>query len=469
MPRYDLVIVGIGSAGLTAAELASHLRLRTAAVEAHRIGGDCLWTGCVPSKALLASAKVAHHVRTAERFGITAAEPAVDLAAVWRRIKDVQAEIAATDDSPERLADHVTDVVRGRATLAGPRVVEVDGTRLEARYVLLATGSRPAVPALPGLADAGFITSESVFELSEPPRSMIVIGGGPMGVELAQGLCRLGVAVTLVHRGARLLPRDEPDLAASLERVLRREGVEIHLGATPTRVTVEGGRKLVHARVDGTEIVVGAEEILLATGRTPNVDGLGLERLGIDVGPNGVVVDDRLRTSVPSVYAVGDLAGRALFTHSAAYEAAVALRNMFFPGWTRARALVPWCTFTDPELASVGLAVDEAVQRHGARHVEVWRRALSTSDRARAEGATEGSVVIVTAKGRLVGAHVLAPAAGELIQELTLAIRERVRLRDLASLIHVYPTVATSVQQLAGESAYDVVRRLGWLVRRVRR
>jgi pyruvate/2-oxoglutarate dehydrogenase complex dihydrolipoamide dehydrogenase (E3) component len=467
VPRYDLVIVGVGSAGLTAAELASSLCLRTAAVEVHRIGGDCLWTGCMPSKTLLASAKVAHHVRTADRFGIAASEPEVDLPAVWRRIRDIQAEIAATDDSPERVAELVTDLVPGRARLTGPHTVDVDGRTLDARYILLATGSRPAVPAIAGLVEAGFLTSENVFELEDPPRSVVVIGGGPVGVELAQGLCRLGVAVTLLQRGPGILARDEPELATALEGVLREEGVALHVDASVSRVTCTDELKRVHAVVAGKDVVVEAEEILVATGRTPGVDGLGLAELGIGIGDAGVKVDDRLRTSVRSVYAVGDLAGRSLFTHSAAHEAAIAVRNMFFPGRSRPSALVPWCTFTDPELASVGVRSAEATERHGAENVEVWYRSLDASDRARTEGATSGGVSLVTVKGRLVGAHVLAPSAGELIQELTLAIHQGMRLRDLASVVHVYPTIASSVHQLAGESAYRLARRYGWLVRRV--
>jgi pyruvate/2-oxoglutarate dehydrogenase complex dihydrolipoamide dehydrogenase (E3) component len=462
---YDLVVVGVGSAGLVAVEFAAQLGLRVAAVEASRVGGDCLWTGCVPSKALLASAKVAHHMRTAGGYGILSVEPEVDLEAVWRRIRAIQEEIASTDDSPDSIRERGVELLFGRARLASPHAVEVNGRRLDTRYVLLATGSRPAVPRVSGLGEAGFVTSETVFELERPPRRLAVLGGGPIGVELAQACRRLGMEVALFQRGARLLPRDEPELAAIVDDVLRREGVAVHLRADVRGVESENGRRFVDA--GGTKLEV--DSILVATGRSPNVEGLGLDDVGIETGSRGIAVDDRLRTSVGSVYAVGDVAGRYLFTHNAAHEAAVAVRNMFFPGSSSPSELVPWCTFTDPELASAGLTVTAARERHGEEAVEVWRRSLEHSDRARAEGTTEGKVVLVTAKEKLVGAHVLAPGAGELIQALALAIRQGAKLRELAGLVHVYPTIATSVQQLAGHAAYAYGRRWGRLLRVGRR
>jgi pyruvate/2-oxoglutarate dehydrogenase complex dihydrolipoamide dehydrogenase (E3) component len=458
-PEYDLVVVGLGSAGIVAAEFAAELDLRVAAVEESRIGGDCLWTGCVPSKALLASAKVAHHMRTADGYGIAPVEPAVDLAAVWRRIKVIQEEIASTDDSPDHFAELGVELVWGRARIVGHTTVMVDDRRLETRYVLIATGSRPAVPEVDGLAEAGFVTSETIFELVRPPTSLVVLGGGPIGVELAQGCRRLGIAVTLLQRGDRLLPRDEPELTSIVEQVLRDEGVDVRVGADVRSVSTANSRKIVTAEIGARDERFEAEAILVAAGRAPNVTGLGLEQLGVEIRHEGVAVDTRMRTSSRSIYAVGDAAGRFLFTHNAAHEAATAVRDMFFPGSGKPTELVPWCTFTDPELASVGLSTREALERHGDRATRIWRRGLVHSDRARAEGTTDGIVVLVTAKERIVGAHVLAPGAGELIQALALAIREGMKLRDLAGLVHVYPTVATSVQQLAGDAAYEYGRR----------
>jgi pyruvate/2-oxoglutarate dehydrogenase complex dihydrolipoamide dehydrogenase (E3) component len=459
--RFDLIIVGMGSAGLVAAEFAARLGLRVAAVEAGRLGGDCLWTGCVPSKTLLAAARAAHTMRTAERHGLPSVEPEIDHSSVWRRIREVQEQIASTDDSPERYEAMGVELVRGRARLAGPHTVEVDRRTLETRFVLLCTGSHPAVPQVPGLADAGFETSESVFELEAPPKNWVVIGGGPIGTELAQGFRRLGMDVTLIQRAPRLLPRDEPELTERLAERLRAEGVEVRLNAEIERVEVSNGRRAVHTRSGRHE----AEGLLVAAGRTPAVEGLELDHVGIRVGPRGVEVDSHLRTSVPSIYAVGDVAGRYLFTHSAAAEAGVALRNMFFPGRDRPAELVPWCTFTDPELAHAGLTVAEARERYGddAGSAAID---LSHSDRARAEAETQGRVVLALRKDRLVGAHVLAPSAGELIHELVLAIRRGLRLRKLLGLVHVYPTISTSISQLAGEAATENALRYGWLVRK---
>jgi len=466
--RYDLVIIGFGSGGMVAAEFASTLDLRVAVVERHRVGGDCLWTGCVPSKALLASAKAAHTMRHADRYGLTAVEPEIDTARVWSRIRAIQQRIADAEDNAERFEALGVEVVFGDATITGPNEVTVDGTRrLEARVVLLCTGSRPVVPALPGLEEAGFLTSETLFELERAPRSVVMVGGGPIAIEMAQAFTRLGIRTTVLQKGPGILPRDEPSLVSVLQHKLVAEGVELCLDVDTEKVTVEpDGTKTVHGTVGGEPRSWGADELLVAVGRRPNVDGLGLEALGIDVGPRGVVVDERLRTSVRSVYAAGDVAGRFLFTHSAGYEAVRAVRDAFFPGKGSVTDFVPWCTFTDPELAHAGLTSVEAERRWGDNTM-VWRQDLTHNDRARSDGADEGAIVIVTGpKQKVVGAHVLAPAAGEMIHELALAIREDLKLSQVASLIHVYPTVSTGIGHLAAEAAYEGAQRYKWLVRR---
>lgn len=466
MAAYDLVIVGMGSAGMVAAEFAASLGIRTCAVERDRIGGDCLWTGCVPSKALLASAKVAHHMRTASDHGITAVEPEIDTAAVLARVRRIQQDIAATDDDPGRYAEMGVDLRLGEpARLESSRHVRVGAEVIEARHVLLCTGSRPAEPDIDGLAAAGYLTSETLWEAERAPASMIAVGGGPIAIELAQAFTRLGVPVDVLQRGDRILPRDEPELVDRLAGRLRAEGVRLHLGADVQRVTVQDGRKVVHGTLAGETRTWSAEEILVGVGRRPNVEGLGLEAAGIETGPRGVIVDERSRTTADGVYAVGDLAGRHLFTHSAASEAAKAVRDMFFPGRGRFDNLVPWCTFTDPELAHAGCTSAEAIAEHGEDDVEIHRKDLASSDRARAEGAEDGIIVAVTHKRRLIGAHVLAPGAGEVIQELSLAIERRMRFAELSSLIHVYPTIATSVAQLAAEAAYEGAQRYRWLIR----
>ncbi|MFO7590232.1 MAG: FAD-dependent oxidoreductase [Acidimicrobiia bacterium] len=467
--RFDLVIVGMGSGGMVAAEFAVSLGLRVAVAERARVGGDCLWTGCVPSKALLAAGKVAQHVRTAEEFGITVGPPEVDRAKVWDRIRRVQAEIASTDDDPARFEAEGIEIVRGAARLAGPTTVVVAtdaGDRaLETRYVLLATGSRPVVPPIDGLAEAGFVTSEDLFELTDPPASFVNIGGGPIAVEMVQAFTRLGIPATLLQKGPGILPRDEPALVDLLVDALRAEGVELCFDVETTKVTVEGGRKVVHGTQGGVPRTWTGDELLVAVGRRPNVEGLALDDLGIETTRTGIVVDNRGRTNVDTVYACGDVAGRFLFTHSAAYEGVRAVRDMFFPGKGKVVASVPWCTFTDPELAHAGMTEAEARAEHG-NAIEVWRQDLVHNDRARADGATAGAVVVITHKKKIVGAHILAPAAGEMIHEFALAIEEGVGLSELSQFMHVYPTVSTAIGQLAGEAAFAKADKLRWLVKR---
>ncbi|MGQ0744891.1 MAG: dihydrolipoyl dehydrogenase family protein [Acidimicrobiales bacterium] len=472
--RYDLVIIGMGSGGMVGAEFAATIGLRVAVVERSRVGGDCLWTGCVPSKALLAAAKAAHTLRTAERFGLPVCTEAIDTARVWDRVRAVQHQVAATDDSPERFEALGVELITGSARVVGPNTVRVMGAGtgaepdldLETRVILICTGSRPATPDVEGLAEAGYLTSETLWDLPRAPSSLITIGAGPIATEMAQAFTRLGCPVTVLERGPRLLPRDDPDLVATLARCLTADGVDIRVNVNVDRVSVQGNTKIVHGTEDGIPARWEAAELLVAVGRRPNTEGLGLEELGIRISRSGIDVDDRMRTGVGSIYAAGDVAGRFLFTHSAAYEAVRAIRDAFYPGKGKVTDFVPWCTFTDPELAHAGLTVAEAEARHG--EADVWRLELSHSDRARADGAAEGAILVVTVKGKVVGAHILAPGAGEMIHELALAINEGMKLAEVASLIHVYPTLSTGVGQLAGEAAFEGARRLRWLVRKDR-
>jgi pyruvate/2-oxoglutarate dehydrogenase complex dihydrolipoamide dehydrogenase (E3) component len=463
MAKYDLIIVGMGSAGMVAAEFAPKLGIKVAAVEGHRVGGDCLWTGCVPSKALLASAKAAHTMRNADAYGLQAVEPQIDTARVWARIHAIQQQLASTDDNPERFRAEGVDVLLGPARLTSAGTVRVGEDEHETRYILLATGSRPAAPPIEGLAEAGYLTSERIFELDRAPPSLVMLGAGPISIELSQALVRLGVRVTVLQKGASVLEREEPALAERLLRKLRAEGVGLEVGVDVDRVSVseDSTSKTVHAG----ERSWTAAEIFVGAGRRPNIEGLGLEEAGVEVSRRGVVVDDRLRTSVKTIYAAGDVAGRWIFTHSAGYEAARAVRNMFLPGSSGGAFLVPWCTFTDPELAHAGLTEAQARAEHGADAVRVWRQDLAHSDRARADSAADGEIRIVTAKGRIVGAHALAPSAGELIGELALAIDRKLKITELASLVHVYPTIAIAIQQVAGEAAYASAEKYSWLVR----
>jgi pyruvate/2-oxoglutarate dehydrogenase complex dihydrolipoamide dehydrogenase (E3) component len=466
--RYDLVIVGMGSGGMVGAEFAATIGLRVAVIERGRVGGDCLWTGCVPSKALLASAKAAHTMKVADKYGLPSIDNVeIDTSLVWKRIRAIQQEVADTDDNPERYKAMGVEIIAGQARIAGPNTVELVGQdrTLETRFILLCTGSRPLTPSIEGLKEAGYLTSENLFEIERAPRSVVMIGGGPIAIEMAQGFTRLGIRTTVLQKGPGILPRDEPDLVATLTAKLRGEGVDLRLGVETERVAVAEGRKIVYGAEAGEPAKWEAEELLVAVGRRPNVEGLGLEEVGVKVGRRGIEVDERMRTAVPSIYAAGDVAGRFLFTHSAAYETVRAIRDAFYPGKGKVTDFVPWCTFTDPELAHAGLTIAEAEKKHGDE-VEVWRMDLAHSDRARADGATEGAIIVVTAKGKVVGAHILAPSAGEMIHELAVAINEGMKLSELASLIHVYPTLSTGIGQLAGEAAFEGAKRLRWLVRK---
>jgi pyruvate/2-oxoglutarate dehydrogenase complex dihydrolipoamide dehydrogenase (E3) component len=463
---FDLVVIGLGPAGTLAAEFASReLGLRVAAVECNRRGGDSLWTGSVPSKALLASARAAHVVATAGDYGISSCDPVIDLAAVWRRVNTIRTQIAAKE--VDRLTE--VEILVGQARITGARQVTVatpEGiTALDTRYILVCTGSRPRIPEIAGLATVPYLTTDRLFELDRPPESILIVGGGPVAAELAQALVRLGVGTTVVGANPRLLPRDEPELSDRLASRLRREGVHLHLGTTVTAVRRTSDAILAEAG----DLHLSAAGILIATGRVANVEQLGLETLGIRTGPDGVTVDGRSRTIVPSIYVVGDAAaGRLMFTHSSTNDAVFAVRDMFFPGRGLAAGLVPWCTFTDPELAHVGLTAAEARDRFGRRHVEVLRHEFADNLRARADGHTEGALIVVTAKRRIVGAHALGPSAGELIHELTMTIRLGLKLSDLGSMVHVHPTYSSGIAQLVAESAFRTGRRYRRLARLTR-
>jgi pyruvate/2-oxoglutarate dehydrogenase complex dihydrolipoamide dehydrogenase (E3) component len=472
---FDLVVVGMGAAGVGAAEFAARLDLSVAVVERERIGGDRLWTGSVPSKALLATARAAHTIRTADRLGLEAVEPTIDLARVWRRIRSVQAQISASEGSDQRLVDLGVEVIHGDARLTSAEEVTVSTVGgadrvLATRFVLVCTGSRPHRPSIDGLETATVITSDDLFGLESPPTMIAIIGGGPAGVEFAQGLQRLGVTTTLFQRAATLLPREDPVLVGRLADALRREGVTVHCASDVRSIRVDGTTQVVEAVVgqNGERVEVVAHGILLATGRSPNVEGLGLEDVGVVVSSDGIVVEETGRTAVRTIYAVGDVAGGEggrLLANVAAQQGVVAVRNMFFPGRGAADTMVPSCVFTDPELARVGLTVEQAEARFGD-DTESWRFDLADNDRARTDATTDGGFVVITGKGRIVGAHVLAPAAGEVIHELALAVHRQLRVEDLTDLVHVYPTIASSIGQLANEATYEKAHRLRWLMKR---
>jgi pyruvate/2-oxoglutarate dehydrogenase complex dihydrolipoamide dehydrogenase (E3) component len=441
----DICVVGAGSGGLTVAAGAAQLGRNTVLVEQGRMGGDCLNVGCVPSKSLIAAALAAQGMRDGLRFGIGAGEPRVDFRAVHRHVHDVIAAIAP-HDSVERFEGLGVRVVRGHARFTQQDEIEVEGLRVRARRFVLATGSRPAIPDVPGLAALPFLTNETIFDLQERPEHLLVLGAGPIGCELAQAFGRLGSRVTIVDVGP-LLPKDDPELAAVVRERLTAEGIRLREQARV--LAAEGGPALVLSGVPGGERIEGTH-LLVATGRQPNVQGLDLERAGIAHDRRGIKVDRRLRTTNRRAYAIGDAAGGLQFTHVAGWHGSLVIRNALFrlPVDATPRA-VPWVTYTDPELAGVGLSEPAARERGLA--IEVLRWPFAENDRAQAERATEGLIKVVVGQGgRVLGAGIVGRHAGELILPWVLAVQKRMKLSAMASVVAPYPTLSEVSKRAAG-------------------
>jgi pyruvate/2-oxoglutarate dehydrogenase complex dihydrolipoamide dehydrogenase (E3) component len=444
--QYDLAVIGAGAGGLIAARFAAKLGARVLLIEKDRVGGDCTWTGCVPSKSIIRAAKAAHEVRTAAQFGITAPVCRVDMHAVYDYVQRKVQEIYEPT-SPDALSGEGIEVALGPASFEDARTLRIGDSRVTARTYLICTGARPTVPNIPGLTSVTYRTYHTIFDVNHLPASLAIIGGGPLGVELAQAFQRLGTAVTLV--ATRLLPHDDPDAAGVIERVFEREGVRFVYGRA-TSVRSDAGTPIISTDF-GTE--VRADMLLVAAGRQPNVDGLGLDRAGVVHSPRGIVVDDRLRTNVPHIYAAGDVLGREQFSHVAGWEAFEAARNALLPGSASGRPNpMAWVTFTDPEVAQVGLTEMAARERHSDAIVGRWN--LPRIDRAKCDGDEDGFVKIVCDnKGTILGATIVAARAGELSGEISLAVAHGLTVGDLSTAVHAYPTYATALQQMASEMA----------------
>jgi pyruvate/2-oxoglutarate dehydrogenase complex dihydrolipoamide dehydrogenase (E3) component len=453
--RYNLVVVGGGTAGLVAAAGAATLGARVALIERHLMGGDCLNYGCVPSKTLIRASRAANAAKEAREFGIETAPPGIEFADVMRRVRRVRAEIAP-HDSVQRFSRFGVDVYLGEARFVDRKSIEVDGQRLEFRKAILAAGARPASLDVPGLGDTGYLTSETVFSLTALPRRLIVIGGGPVGCELAQAFARLGSQVSLVSDMAVLLPREDADASAILEQQFRREGLELFLGAKVVRAERSAVGKILIVDRGGAGETVVADEILVAVGRAPNVDNLQLEKAGVKYDAKGVMVDDRLRTSNPNIFAAGDIASKYQFTHAAEALGRIALQNALFFGRKRASDLViPWCTYTDPEIAHAGIYEKDAQENEESEiEIETFTLPFSDNDRAVVDGDIAGFARAHVNKknGRLMGATLVSRHAGESIGELVLAIQRRMKVGQLAAVIHPYPTEAEIIKRL-GDAA----------------
>ncbi len=455
-PRYNLLVIGAGTAGLVAAAGAAGLGARVALVERRLMGGDCLNFGCVPSKALIRASRVCGESNHALSYGITTA-PHADFGAVMERMRRVRAELSA-NDSAARFKSLGVDVFLGEARFVERAAAEVDGKRLNFSRALVATGARPASPPIPGLAETGFLTNETVFSLTELPRRLAVIGAGPIGCELAQAFRRFGSEVWLLEALEQILPREDRDAAAIVERAIVADGVELLTGCNVASIGRSAAGRVVRLEYRGANREIEVDEILVTAGRAPNVEGMGLEAAGVEYDrKSGVRVDDYLQTSNPHIFAAGDVCSALQFTHLSDAHARIVIRNALFFGRDRAsRLTIPWCIYTDPEIAHVGLSEAEAALRGIA--IRTFTQEMSAVDRAVLDGETAGMAKVHVREGtdQIVGATIVAAHAGEIISELTLAIAAGIGLGRIAGVIHPYPTQAEAIKKIA--DAYNRTR-----------
>ncbi len=453
---YNVVVIGAGTAGLVTAAGTAGLGGRVALVERNRMGGDCLNFGCVPSKALISSARALRTIRRAADWGIAASAPEADFMRIFGRMRELRAAIAP-HDSQERFESLGVDVFRGSARFISPREVDVDGVRLRAKHFVIATGTRAARPTIDGLDQVRFFTNETIFDdLREKPERLVLLGGGPIGCELAQAFARFGVRVTLVQKGPRLLPKEDRDISAFIQKALEADGVEVLTDAVLQ--SVRTGTAII--KIGETNREAPFDALLIAAGREPNIHSLDLEVAGVRTTKKGVEVNDYLQTSQPHIYAAGDITGRHLFTHMADYDARIVVRNLLMPlQLLRQRAsgaAVPWCTYTDPEVARVGLSEDEAREQH--IEYDLYRQEMADVDRAVVESATSGFAKVLTQRGgdKILGAAIVAEHAGDLLQPLVLAMHAGLGLSKVAAAIHPYPTFV-EIERKAGD-AYNKTR-----------
>lgn len=466
---YHLLVIGAGPAGLVAARAAAALGARVALIESHRLGGDCLNQGCVPSKTMLRSARLVADMRNAANFGVTPpAQMAVDFSAAMDRVRRIRERIGR-GDSATQLIEEGIDLYFGTARFTGRDGVDVDGVHLRFKKALIATGSHSTRPQIPGLAEAGFLSNETVFELTALPPSLLVIGGGPLGCELAQAFSRFGCRTTIAQAEPLFLPKEERDAAQMVADALARDGVAIHLNSKAVNVRLEGGRKLVELVNDGHVSTVVVDQILTGIGRAPSVQGLQLEAAGVAYDADaGIAVDDFLRTSNPRIFAAGDVCLEHKFTDTADASARIVVQNALFLGRKRMSALtIPWCTYTDPEVAHVGLYVKQARERNIP--VKTFTVPMHQVDRAITDGEEDGFVKIHVRQGTdtILGATIVARHAGEMINGISLAMVAGIGLRTLAQVIHAYPTQAGAIKMAA--DAYTRTRLspvLAWLARK---
>ena len=444
--QYDLVVIGGGPAGLVSAVIAAGLGAKTALIEKYRLGGDCLQTGCVPSKALLASAKAIHLKQQDNGTPST-----IDFPQIMQRMREARLHLAH-HDSAERLQQLGIDVFFGPAQFENRRTIRVDESHISFRRCILATGSRPAMPEISGLDQTSYLTNETLFSLAERPSRLTIVGAGPIGVEMAQAFRRFGSQVTLIDQASKLLPREEPEASQLLQEQFKREGIQLHLGNQVAEVKQQEQGHLVQLQSSSQTDAIRGDQLLIATGRQPNLAGLNLEAGGIQYSPRGVTVDARLRTSNRRVFAAGDVTGNQQFTHAADAMARLCVRNAFFFGRQRwPQHPVPHATYTDPEIAQIGLTTAEA-DRQGIR-LDTYRESLSEVDRSVLEGHPQGLVIVhcKAGRGQVAGATVVGPQAGDLINSFSLLMSQDLSLSALSNTIHCYPTQSQVLQRMGDQ------------------
>ena len=453
--RYNLVVIGAGTAGLVTAAGAAGLGAKVALVERYLMGGDCLNYGCVPSKGVISAAKAYARVRDAHNFGIEVPQGVhVDFAKVMERMRRLRAGISR-HDSTARFSELGIDVFLGDGKFVDQQTIEVDGQKLTFKKAVIATGARAFEPPIPGLKEAGFYTNENIFSLTQCPERMVVIGGGPIGCELAQTFQRLGSQVTQIEMAPEILPREDQDAATIVRGAMEHDGVHFLCGAQVKRIDVENGAKKIIFERGGEEERIETDLILIGAGRVPNVDGLNLDAVGVEHDQRkGVKVDDTLRTANPSIFACGDICQLYKFTHTADAEARVVIQNTLFPFFPKGRLsklVVPWCTYTDPEIAHVGLSAHEATNQ--GIPIDTFTIPMNTVDRAILDGEDNGLLKVHVKKGKdtILGATMVSAHAGESISELTLAITQGIGLGKIAGVIHPYPTQAEAIKK-AGDA-----------------
>lgn len=471
---YDVVVIGGGSAGLTASGIAANFGAKTMMVEKDRLGGDCTWTGCVPSKTLLKAGKVAQQIRSAGKYGLTDSEPEIDFKKVIRHVHQVREDIYEDADKPEIFENMGVEVVQGKASFIDPHTIDIETEKgkkepkiISSRYFFICTGGSAAVPDIEGIHDVDYLTSESLFEIDRLPEKLIVIGAGPIGTEMAQAMNRLGSEVTVLDMAGRILVNDDPELSQKLHRILEKEGIEYVLNTTIEKAEQSGDEIAIHFSRYGDSSTLTGDALLLATGRKPNIWDLGLENAEVEFYKNGITVDDRCRTSQKHIYACGDVTGRYQFTHMSEHMAKVAATNALLKYPMKIDAEhVPWVTYTDPELGHLG-ATKKELEEQGKSY-RVYRFPYSKVDRAVTESESEGLIKVYAKKwsGKILGVDILGVSAGELISEYAVAMRNGVSLRDIADTIHPYPSYGLGARRAADQ--WYIKNQKRWIVKLIK-